>query len=304
MDDFQCIIWKVKHGSAAFIRTPKTITSSSRTIMLDAGMSDDFSPANHLKSNWGLNNNDKRLSKIIISHPDRDHIQDLPHVYSLLYPKILYRNKSIPESIVYPNGTFNLIDPLKTYYNMSKKYICELSPGDKNLPISNWGGVLVETFHCKPEHAPYCPEDRVKNNLSLLTYVRYKDLEIVFPGDLEPMGWDSLLDYTNIQNYVGKAEVRVLVASHHGRKSGIRYPDESVYARFLNIMLPHIVIISDQWGNETTDPDAYRPHCLGYPVYFRGKDEVKFAEILTTKTNLFVRIQYSYADQSPSISAP
>lgn len=299
MDDFQCVIWKVEHGSAAFIRTP-----NNRTIMLDAGMSDDFSPANHLKSNWGLNNSDKRLDEIIISHPDRDHIQDLPYIYFLLYPKILSRNKSIPESIVYPNGALNLIDPLKTYNEMNKEYIYELSPEDKNLPISNWGDVLVETFHCKPEHIPSCPEDRIKNNLSLLTYVRYKDIEIVFPGDLEPLGWDSLLDYTKIQDYVGKAKIRVLVASHHGRKSGIRYSDGSVYTRFFNRMRPHIVIISDKWGNETTDPEAYRPHCLGYHVYFRGKNEVKSTEILTTKTNLFVKILYPYADQYPFISAP
>lgn len=283
MAEFVCLIWKVEHGSAAFLRTP-----NDKTLMLDAGSSEDFSPASHLAYNYNLNSINNRLDELIISHTDSDHIYDLPQVYNLLKPRILSQNKSIPLNVLYPEGAKDLKEPLLTYKEMDETYIHSVSESDKHIPASNWGDVLIQTFHCSPQHIPNCSEDKVKNNLSLLSYIRFNDIEIVFPGDLEPLGWDALIDNTNIKDYVGKSKVRIIVASHHGRKSGIRWNKnnkEEVYDRFLKIMNPHIVIISDRWGNETTDPAAYESFCLGYDVYYYDERKFETAKILTTKTN-------------------
>lgn len=43
------------------------------------------------------------------------------------------------------------------------------------------------------------------------------------------------------------------------------------------------------WGNESTDPEAYRPFCSGFAVYDNGVTEEK--KILNTKTNNCVSIQ-------------
>lgn len=302
MGDFNSIVWKVEHGSAAFLRTP-----NGKTVMFDAGCSDDFSPTQYLNQNYGLNRETNRLDKIIISHPDRDHIRDLPNVYELIYPRILVRNNKIPKNEVYPSGTSSLQEPLKAYKSMNEKYIYDIGDGDKNIPVSNWGNVFIETFSCKPEDLSECPKDKMKNNLSLMTYVQYRETEIVFPGDLEPVGWIALLENTNIKDYVGKSNCRILVASHHGRESGICYEEEgkkSVYDDFLNLMQPHLVIISDKWGNETTVPEIYRPYCETYPVYSRSNENTEWKEVLTTKTNDYIRISFTGDMNLPFISVP
>lgn len=290
MSEFICNVWKVEHGSAAFIRTA---TPNDRTILFDAGCSDDFPMAEHLARTWKLNTTTNRLGWLIISHPDRDHIQDLPNVYSLLSPRIFSRNGTIPKEIVYPEGIIDLKEPLSTYKLMDDKYIDDISEDWKNPPASNWGGVLVERFCCIPEWLSGCPEERLKNNLSLVSYVKYGSFEIVLPGDLEPLGWDVLLDKTKILDYIGQADIRVMVASHHGRSTGIRNPDGTVYDRFLKTMKPHLVVISDKWGSEKTDREAYLPDCLGYRVYNKTTEEFQDEKVLTTKTNDYISIRYS-----------
>ncbi len=291
MSDFICNIWKVEHGSAAFLRTPSNSSVNSRTVLFDAGCSDDFALAKHLSKEWGLSRQN-RLDWLIISHPDRDHIQDLPSVHSLLYPRVLSRNQSIPECAIYPDGMQNLSEPLKTYKEMHETYNQPVGDDLKNPPTSNWGGVLIKTFSSNLSHVEGCPESKLKNNLSVLSYVRYDQVEIIFPGDLEPLGWEALLNNTDILTHMGNVEIRILVASHHGRKSGIRNADETVYDRFLKAMKPHLVVMSDKWGSENTDPEAYRPYCLGFNVYNRAESKYEFMKVITTKTNNFVSVQY------------
>lgn len=288
MTEFACVIWKVEHGSAAFVRTP-----NNKTVMFDAGSSEKFSPASYLAMKHSLNATDKKLDKIIISHADRDHITDLPQVVKLLNPRILSRNRSVPSDVLYPDGAADLQEPLVTYKRMNDHYNTEIAESDKELPIENWGGCLIKGFCCSPSQLTNCAQDKIKNNASLLSYVGFNDFEIVFPGDLEPLGWEALINNTEIKNYVGKAKLRILVASHHGRKSGIRYSDngqDKVYDSFLNLMKPHLVIISDKWGNETTDPEAYRNYCLGYNVYFKNEKKTENTKVLTTKSNLAVAV--------------
>lgn len=297
MTNFLCNIWNVSHGSSAFLRTP-----NERTILFDAGASDDFSPAQHLNKQYGLNCKDKKLTWLIISHPDRDHIKDLPNVYKLLCPRILSRNKNIPPDLIYPEGTDDLQEPLKTYKEMDEKYNSPIGDDLKNPPASNWGDVLVESFFCKPDQLKNYPDDHLKNNLSLVSVVHYRSFEIVLPGDLEPLGWDALIDNTEIEGKVGKGDIRILVASHHGRRSGIRTDDEEIYDRFLKIMKPHLAIMSDKWGNETTDREAYESNCLGYKVYSQSEKSHIDVKVLTTKTNDFISIRYE--DDNPTVVIP
>jgi beta-lactamase superfamily II metal-dependent hydrolase len=304
MNSFECIIWKVQHGSAAFIRTP-----NDRTIMLDAGNSEDFSPALHLKNNYGLDAHTKRLDKIIISHPDRDHISDLPNVSKVLNPRILHRNNGIPDNIVYPLGTENLSEPLKTYKLMNDNYNRPLSDVEKSEPITNWGGVLVKGFSNSKENLTKCPDNSLKNNMSLVCYVKYKDTEIIFPGDLEPYGWWSLLTNTEFREYAGKATYRILIAPHHGRESGICYTKDGkkcIYNPILEVISPDLVIMSDKRGNETTVPEKYRPYVnTGLPVYSGSKKISEIKKVITTKTNNFVFIQVSENNETfPIIGIP
>ena len=132
MAQLEVVIWNVKHGSAAFVRTP-----NDRTLMLDAGCSDSFSPAKHLATKYGLSRNGKRLDWLLVSHPDQDHILDLPNVHQALHPRILHRNSTIPDGLTYPSGKSNLSEPLRTYEEMNRTYNQPLGDSDKAAPVSN-----------------------------------------------------------------------------------------------------------------------------------------------------------------------
>ncbi|MCD6381546.1 MAG: MBL fold metallo-hydrolase [Candidatus Aenigmarchaeota archaeon] len=277
MADFKSIIWSVEHGSAAFVICP-----NGKTIMLDAGKSKEFFPAYYLRNQY----NTSQITQLIISHPHRDHIEDLPDVIKYCKPKILRRNESIPKQLIYPSDEYYDDEVFQAYKELDETYTSPVSDEDTDTPISNWGNVEIKSFYNRPDWLT----SPSLNNLSLLTVIRYQDVEIVFPGDLEPIGWETLLNNTDLAESVGKSSIRILVAPHHGRKTGIRSSTGSVYTRFLEIMKPHLTIISDKWGNETTDPEAYRYYCLGMKVYNQNTENWEDKKIITTKTNDFVLI--------------
>lgn len=278
--NFFCNIWKVQHGSAAFMQTP-----SRRNILFDAGRSDLFSPAKHLASRI------PQLDAFILSHPHADHIQDLPNVLKHIKPKSIWRNKATPQQLVYPNGTTKLDDPLKSWEQLDRTYTATITEENSLTNSSYTAGVLFETFRNTEAHLKEISETCAANlnNYSLLSWVKYNDTEIVFPGDLEPDGWDAMLTNTSLANTVGKAKKRILIAPHHGRKSGVRRNGD-VYSRFLELFQPNLVIISDKWGNETTDPEAYRSWVKD-PLPVTTPTGITTPGVLTTKTNLCVSIQ-------------
>lgn len=74
------------------------------------------------------------------------------------------------------------------------------------------------------------------NNLSLAVFVSWGSFTILFGGDMECAGWERLL---KIRSFVDRLkDVRVYVASHHGRDSG------RCDALF-DHMRPEVVIFSD-----------------------------------------------------------
>lgn len=278
MLEFICNIWKVEHGSSALIKTP-----NEKIILMDAGCSEKFSPSSYLYHKWGIN----YIDALVISHPHKDHIQDLPIMRSLITIKSRYWNSLTPERLIYPSGKENLREPLASWFDMSNTYTGSV-PYNESITNANFtGGVEINTFRVSEEYLNGSAKDNI-NNYSLLTTIFYKGLLIIFPGDLEPSGWDAILNHTPLLSYLN-ADYKILIASHHGRKSGIRNHDGTIYSRFLSNLNPNLVIISDVWGNETTDPEAYRPFCSGINVESFGNIENK--KILTTKINDCVSIQ-------------
>ena len=276
--EFLCNIWKVEHGSAAFAKTP-----NSKYVMFDAGRSDDFSPAEYLSSQWSIS----KIEKLVVSHPHDDHIRDLPNVLSHLKPSARVRNPNIPERLIYPNGKSGIKGPLKSWMDMDNNFTSNVSNEERLENATYFGGVQFNTYNAKEDQIAKSGRDNI-NNYSLLTTIRYRGLLIVFPGDLEPEGWDAVLDNTTLSTNLDGV-FKIFIASHHGRRSGIRWPDGTLYRRILDLAKPNLVIISDVWGNESTDPEAYRPFCSGLGVHNNGIHEEK--KVITTKTNNCVSIQ-------------
>ena len=277
MLDFLCNIWKVEHGSCAYVQT-----KNNKRVLMDAGRSDSFSPSEHISANWDI----KKIDKLIVSHPHRDHIQDLPTLLDLIDVRSRVWNNHTPERLVYPSGKRNLAEPLSSWQKMSDTFTETISDDEAITNSAFFEGVQFNIFGAKESQLPSAAKENI-NNYSLLTTISYRGLVIVFPGDLEPDGWDAILDNTNLSSHL-TGDHKILIAPHHGRSSGIKRNNQ-VYSRFLDIFKPNLTVISDKWGSETTDPEAYRPYCSGMNVECEG--ELQNKKILTTKTNDCVTIK-------------
>jgi len=277
-DNFFCYIWKVDLGSAAFVVTP-----NDKLVLFDAGRNDSFSPAKFIYDN----SNVKTCDALILSHPHDDHLKDLENIMTLLKPISRYKNPNTPERLIYPKGKKNLTEPMNSWLDIENRFTFPV-PSDNNLTDpNNFGGVQFNLFYANEKQLIPTAKENL-NNYSVVTTVKYRGLLLVFPGDLEPDGWDAVLDNTNLSTHLD-GNIKILIAPHHGRRSGIRKADGSVYDRFLKRMQPNLVIISDVWGNESTDPEAYRAYASGLHVESNGVTEQK--SVLTTKTNNCVSIQ-------------
>jgi beta-lactamase superfamily II metal-dependent hydrolase len=76
--DLDIIVWKVDLGTAIFANGPK------ENIVIDMADREEFSPVENLKHKKG-SFDIQNLDRVIISHPDEDHIDDIEKFYELCY---------------------------------------------------------------------------------------------------------------------------------------------------------------------------------------------------------------------------
>lgn len=256
-------VWDVGHGLSIRMRTP-----AGQNHMIDAGASDEFSPAEHIwKNHW---RNGDALDYLVISHPDQDHICDLPNVVKLLgEPRTLLRNKTLPEDEKYGLGQLEyqkVFRKLDDVYNTSTQW-----DGSPQNPAVN-GGVTIKSGCLSWEES-----GNSKNNSSVVIFYLYAGILFVFPGDIEDAGWTSLWAKrgSTFQELINEAHTRVLVAPHHGRASG--------YSQLMmDVVQPHLCVVSDQHGRAETDR-RFRENPIG--MRYNGEQKRCFS----TKT--FGRVQ-------------
>jgi len=113
--------------------------------------------------------------------------------------------------------------------------------------------------------------------------MHYKDIHIVFPGDLECAGWMELLKNKAFVENLKK--VNFFVASHHGRDSGYC---ESVF----QLCNPEIIIISDESQKYDTQKGVYnKTHSKG--IVFGDTRR----HVLTTRSDGMITIKQNQEDQ-------
>lgn len=130
------------------------------------------------------------------------------------------------------------------------------------------------------EFVSFCnnyPTFQDTNNLSLVFFVHYDGMGIIFPGDLERAGWKELLNNPEFRDHLNR--VNIFVASHHGRESG--YCEE-----VFNYCWPEIVIISDKEIVHETQKQQYARHASGVP--WDGGSEKRY--VLTTRADGMITI--------------
>jgi len=98
--------WDVKHEHSTYVQSP-----NDRHVAIDLGTGshgefnyEHFSPINHLNKKYNV----KRLDYLIITHPHRDHINDILNI-DKVRPRVLNRPSHLAKSDIIPDdvGSIN-----------------------------------------------------------------------------------------------------------------------------------------------------------------------------------------------------
>jgi len=236
-------ILDVGHGFCAW-----AYSDNGKSMLIDCGHNAE---TNLYPSDYLIDNGCTRINSFFVTNYDEDHISGLPRLRSfanVLPIDVLYRNPSItPSQLRELKRESGPLGPgMNTLLNMLTEYVDFEGPR-RNPP--DFGSLTARLFwNLYPAY-----EDT--NNLSLVIFLSYPGMSIVFPGDLESAGWQNCLKNQAFRECL--ANVNVFVASHHGRASGYE-------ADVFEVCHPEIILISDesiQYG--TQEEIDYAAHAKG-----------------------------------------
>lgn len=263
-------IFDVDHGQCALLTIPKFGGGNYR-VLIDCGHAVNFRgapwyPGQHLQS-MGVT----YVDMLVCTNFDEDHMSGFPDLDARgITIGCILGNPSVPgETIVKlktEGGHNNLGRGIEAIAKIlsARRHIgwAQITP---TIPSVD----MVWTWN------PY-PKFEDENNLSLVFTVDVRGHRFMFPGDMEKAGWAHLLA-TCPEFRPVVAGVEVLVASHHGRDSGIYREMFSVYG-----CAPKLVVISDDYKQYDTQETTgfYGSKAAG--IYsFRNETGVR--RVLTTR---------------------
>lgn len=246
MSEFTFTLWDVGHGLSIWLGMP-----SGAVHWIDLGRTPDFSPSSHVRSRHHI----PSVDYLVISHPDKDHLEDLPSfARNFGDTRVLHRNKTLPAAEKYGEGG---LEYQQRYQDIDTRFNASVAwATDPMNPAFNGGVEYVVHSLCYGQDS--LGQAIHGNDTSLVVFLRYLDTLIVCPGDIEPRGWQELwrMYQHDFDRLTRDTRIRFLVAPHHGRKSG--YCKE-----MMDAVDPHAVIISDIWGQSETHPSYFTvPHGL------------------------------------------
>lgn len=265
------VIWDVQHGSAAYIKTP-----NGKHIVIDLGVGDTsegsetFSPLSCLRAREV-----KQLDEVIITHPHRDHLDDI-FEFDNLNPRVLRRPKHLSEQEIREGNRPGDSRILDKYLEISNRFSQPVPQQNDPENADNNGGVVITTF---------TPTDCSKsqlNNHSIITFLSYASTTICIPGDNESPAWCELISKQAFRNLLKSTSI--LIAPHHGREAGY-------CSDVFEHCSPRLVIVSDGPGSDTSAVSKYYEHSKGWPVRSRSTGKTETRYVLTTRNDGTVEIQ-------------
>lgn len=280
MNNFTFTLWDVEHGLSIWIQTPK-----EQNHCIDAGKNNvtEFSPYGHMRKYYNV----QKLDALIISHPDKDHIEGLPElIKNIGEPRVLHRNTTLPDQEKYGDCQ---AEYLKIFKKLDTSYIKpvneETSPFN---PLFN-GNVIVHYFYNSYKDVMN------KNDTSIVMFYNFKNNLFIMPGDIEPNGWSILRKkyIEKIKSIIDGARTITLVAPHHGRPSA--YSQEMI-----DDLSPNLILISDKYAKHETDSRYYSAGTGLYGhLYNERLNPISSDQIysLSTKTKGRIKINIEYNGQ-------
>lgn len=261
LHDLQFYIWDVKRGDCILVKGPE------ENVLIDVGGNSEFSPSEHINNKHGTD-----IDFTIISHPDEDHIEDLPnfvdefsgYAYRRPISSIPYikhrKNNRYPDKESYQEiaGTFSDNFDADSYEDSSDLITSERQEGP----------VRYKSYRLSRDKLGLTPVDELDddqginlNSLSYLTVVEYNGFQLVTMGDLEEEAIETLLEYDEVTSDIQGTDV--LIAPHHGL-------DSSYTSELFNHFTPDIVAISDAGSAESSAQGKYTQQADGKTVARRN----------------------------------
>jgi len=287
------IIFDVGNGSCGL-----AVDSSGRSMMLDCGahadrncpvdLINDMRKAGGWLEHMSLVDTGVRqypLTKLVVSHPDTDHLKNAEKVYQDLTPYVLSRVKL--EN--YPSQLLATDDP---GFNAYKSRFCDKYRGD---PVTiDWtmrvfkASIPMRTLISDPQFA----EAKLKNNSSLVYILEENGHRFLFCGDMEKVGWNWLIE--NNSDFVSEIEkgVDVWIASHHGHRSGY----SSSLAQIIGSPKVSILSKASEYSDGTDVDSRYSENSDGWPVTCISDKQTSTRYSLTTRFDGMIYIDASSAE--------
>ncbi len=219
-----------------------------------------------------------KLALLHITHPDDEHVRNAERVRKELTPYLVHRNNC---------SLFSDSDSINQDY---KKYIDSIYNGN-NPEIVNYGLDANEVF-CIPFEEVQTNvklNKKVRNNSSILRYIKYNGYRILFAGDLEKDGWEWLCNNDLRFIRLMKEGLDFLIAPHHGHISG--FP-KSLFDLTGNVRC--VIHSKDSEANKdgTDVSSQYGNYCNG--IEYKALSDNRFykGKVLTTRSNgnIFISI--------------
>jgi beta-lactamase superfamily II metal-dependent hydrolase len=243
-------IFDVDHGFCAAVNT-----GDHHTILIDSGYSSrsGFNPSQHL-----LQQHCTAVDCLVVPAYTENHLAGLS---DLLQQTII---NGLPINFLVANPSINP-EHFQGLDAVNRRFSNALTL------TTNWHsecGKVSQTMKIHDINFSFFwnnyPNFQDAHNLSLVTFVSYRDINIIFPSDLETEGWQALLKCDDFRDRLRR--VNMFVASDHGREEGY-CPDVFDYCR------PELVIVSNE-SNQRISPkmlNQYKIHAKGSPYDARGK---------------------------------
>lgn len=274
----EIVFWDVQHGSAVYIKTP-----NSTHIVKDLGTGSygennkEFSPLLYLKNYWKV----EQLDAVIISHPHKDHFDDIFN-FDELSPRVLLRPNHLTEQEIMEGVREEDEYLFEKYLEINKRYTRTIITGSGEDPFSpeNNGGVEIQTFVPRS-----CSRSNI-NNHSIVTVFSYANSKVVLTGDNESCSWKELLEDKDFIKAIEDTDI--LLAPHHGRESGF-------YSGLFEYFKPCLTVISDGRFCDSSATDRYSKISTGWTVHHRNNNKNEERYCVTTRDDgvIIVRLGFT-----------
>lgn len=272
-------VWNVEKGTAIYTKTP-----NGKNVVIDCGATDGFSPAECLKDILGVG-----IDFLVISHPHRDHIEDLEGIDGILNTGSMFgRNKDITKKLmIESNKDLKGDECLDKYFELSDRYKDKVD--DKDNPRKpNWGdGCAFKYF--KNDLEDGVVNNSTINNLSLVTFITFGKDVVLYGGDMEESGWEDMLGSDRFKALLKKTTI--YIASHHGHESGFS-------AKLFEHFEPKLTIVPAGKKQDWDVTDKYYDKTEGMVVTKDGEEKTR--KVVTTRKDDNIHITL-YDDTEPTV---